>query len=168
MDKGYRVDSKALELETWQWEGNAGPMSWKPITASLESKRFHQHGKDGHIQHRELSKAWLWVGLDGTGMTWMPNGMGHFYDDLVSRSNHKPEIVFHLPSRGCCPQPLLSSLEKQVSVKSHILLLSWGVKPKEEHWVPALSSKQSPACRATGFSQEPGPAIPPGCWWESF
>lgn len=42
----------------------------------------------------------------------------YLFYDLVSRLNHKPEILFHLPSQDGCLLPTFSSLEKQVSVKA--------------------------------------------------
>lgn len=70
----------------------------------------------GHIWGREIKKASFWVGLEGGGMIDKVQCACLFYD-LVSRSNHKPEVLFHLPSGIDVSFPLFSSLEKQVSVK---------------------------------------------------
>lgn len=94
--------------------------------------------------------------------------MGQLYDDLVSRSNHKPEIVFHLPSRSCCLQPSLSSLEKQVSVKATYYYYPQEESQEESTEFPPLAASRAQACRVTGFSQEPGPANPRGIGRKAF
>lgn len=71
---------------------------------SLGKHRFEAHQPEvlkeerGPIWGREIRKASFWVGLEGGGMTDKVQ-CAYLFSDLVSRSNHKPEILFHLPSR---------------------------------------------------------------------
>lgn len=67
-----------------------------------------------------------------------------------------------------CLQPSLSSLEKQVSVKA-----TYYYYPQEESQegsteFPPLAPSRAQACRATGFSQEPGLANPRGIGGKAF
>ena len=54
--------------------------------------------KRGHTWSREVRKTVFSVGLEGGRMIDQAQYANLFYD-LVSRSNHKPEILFHLPSQ---------------------------------------------------------------------
>lgn len=94
--------------------------------------------------------------------------MGPLCDDLVPRSNYKPEILFHLPRRDWCLQPLLSSLEKQVSVKATYYYYPQEESQEQSAEFPPLAPSRAQAYRAAGFSQEPGPANSQGVGGKAF
>lgn len=83
-----------LPSETW-----AGPISSKRRAASFQRTNATGVARRKVTSGAEkLGKLHSWVGLEGGGMIDEVQRAYLFYN-LVSRSNHKPEILFHLPSR---------------------------------------------------------------------
>lgn len=92
-----RVRSHPLPSETWARKVRGDPCPQNPVQQHLKAQ--HATGvAGGHIWVREIREASFSVGLEGGRMIDKAQCAYLFYD-LVSRSDHKPEILFHLPSQ---------------------------------------------------------------------
>lgn len=76
-----------------QGDGKVGLISSKPSAAPRATGV-----ERGQTWGREIRTASCSIGLEGGRMIDKAQ-CAHLLYDLVSRSNHKPEILFHLPSR---------------------------------------------------------------------
>lgn len=79
-----------------------GKVKWNPNPQNPVQHHFKAQCATGVERGQpwrgEIRKASCWVGLEGGRMTDKAQCAYLLYD-LVPRSNHKPQILFHLPSR---------------------------------------------------------------------
>lgn len=93
-----RVRSHPPALRDLSWEKvRWDPHPQNPVQHHFKAPRATGVER-GQTWGREIRTASCSVGLEGGGMI-DKAPCAYLLYDLVSRSNHKPEILFHLPSR---------------------------------------------------------------------
>lgn len=129
------------------------------VQTATSTERSHpiQRNQESFILNR--SERW--------GNDWQ-SPTGHLFDDLVSRSNHKPEILFHLPSWDWCLFPTLSSLEKQVSIKATYYYYPQEESQEQGSEIPTPSSERSPSMHRKELRPRVSPANPQSSGGKAF